>query len=284
MSYFKYGLPTAKFIRHFSLGFVTFILLVLSIVTVKAGNVRVVTRFGKVTGRVLQPGIHLITPISDSTIRYNTKKVIYETTSEEKQESSKADYKDYPVDTNTSDGQRVDIFYTVRFNVDAVKASWIAQNIGDEKGLVERIIKTESRIKLRNIPREFTAEQLYTGDGVIQVQVKAFDRLQPVFEANGLVLDSIGVREILFTEEYMHAVEQKQIEAVNVLTAENIAARAKHEKSAKITEAEGQAEAQRLLRQDLTEVLVSKLWIEKWNGSLPEVVAGDSGILLNIPQ
>lgn len=255
--------------------FIVFILVLAfsSIVTTKAGYVRVVTRFGKVTGRVLEPGLSSKIPFAEGTVAYNTKKVIYETTTEDKQEGSNADYKDYPVDTNTSDGQQVDIFFTVRFSVDPTMATFVAQNIGNEAALVEKVVKTESRIKLRNIPREFTAEQLYTGDGVTQIQHKSFEQLEPVFKENGLILDSIGIREIKFTEQYTQAIEQKQIEAVNIETAQNKAERAKFEKESKITEAEGQAEAQRLLRQDLNEVLVSKLWIEKWNGELPKVMS-----------
>jgi len=248
------------------------LIFILSVRTVTAGSVKVVTRFGKVTGRVLEPGMHFIVPLAEGTTTYNTKKVIYETTSEDKQKGSDADYKDYPVDTNTKDGQQVDIFYTVRFSVDPTKAAWVAQNIGNEHALVEKIVKTESRVKVRNVPREYTATELYTGN-VANVQGQIEDMLRPLFEDNGLTLDSVGIREIKFTEQYVNAIEAKQIEAVNIETAKNRAEKAKHEKDAEIIKAEAQAESQRLLRQDLTPDLVSKLWIEKWNGELPKVMS-----------
>ena len=69
----------------------------LTIRTVRPGTVKVVTRWGRVTGRTLEPGIHLVAPIADATLTYDTKKVIYETTTGEKQKGSDADYKDYPV-------------------------------------------------------------------------------------------------------------------------------------------------------------------------------------------
>ena len=269
--------PTKKLFVHLAVFVILVLLTVLSIRTVGAGHVAVVTRFGQVTGRVLDPGFHLIIPVAENTITYNTKKVIYETTSGEKQKGSNADYKDYPVDTNTKDGQQVDIFYTVRFNVDPTKAAWIAQNIGNEGATVEKIVKTESRVWVRNIPREYTATELYTGN-IANVQIALEDKLRPIFETNGLVLDAVGIREIKFTDQYVGAIEAKQMEAVNIETAKNKAERALHEKAAKITEAEGQAEAQRLLRQDLNEVLVSKLWIEKWNGNLPKVM-GEGNIM-----
>lgn len=251
---------------------------------VDAGEVAVVTQFGKVTGRTLEPGAHLITPLVNGTKFYNTKKVIYETTTGEKQEVSDADYKDYPVDTNTKDGQPVDIFYTVRFSVDSTQAGRITETIGSERDLVEKIVKTESRIWARTIPREFTASELYSGDGVQLVQEKIFEALDPTFRANGLVLDSIGIREIKFTDQYVQAIEAKQIEAVKVETAENIAKRAEYEKEATIKQAEAQAESQRLQSQTITSTFLEKEWIEKWDGKLPTYMLGDSNALIQLPN
>lgn len=228
---------------------------------VSAGEVKVVRKFGQ-TSRVLQPGLNWISPFSEDTITITTRKMVYETTTEDRQKASGADYKDFPVDTNTSDGQQVDIFYTVRFAVDPYKAEEIVNNLGNMSGAVERIVKTESRIWARNIPREFTAEQLYQGDGVVEMQRRIEERVRPVFESNGLYLDSVGIREIKFTPQYVQAIEAKQIEAVNVETEKNRAEKAEFSKQAKIREAEAEAEAQRLQSQTLTDDVIEKLALE----------------------
>ena len=265
-------------------GIVSFFILIMilsSVVTIDAGRVGVIKRFGQVTGRVLSPGMSFKTPIAEKVVKYNTKKLTYETTSDMKQKESQADYLDYPVDTNTSDGQQVDIFYTVRFSVDPTKANWVAQNIGDEDSLVEKIVKTESRVTMRNIPRQFEASELYTGS-VQEVQDRAFEALDRVFKENGLVLDSVGIREIKFSEEYVKAIEAKQIEAVRVETEKNRAESAKFEKERTITQAEAQAESQKLLQASLSNEVLQNKFYEKWNGVLPTVVSGDSDLLLNI--
>jgi len=251
---------------------------------VDSGEVAVVTRFGRVTGRILEPGAHTITPFVEGTLYYNTKKVIYETTAEEKQKGSQADYKDYPVDTNTEDGQRVDIFYTVRFSVDPTKASWVAQNIGSQNALIEKVVKTESRIWARNVPRRYSAEHLYTGNGSQTVQEDIFRALEPTFIENGLILDSVGIREINFTNEYVTAIEAKQIAAVQVETEKNKAEQAKFQKEARITQAEGQAREQELQRSTISETLLQKMWIERWDGVLPTYMMGVSTALIQIPQ
>jgi regulator of protease activity HflC (stomatin/prohibitin superfamily) len=249
---------------------------------IKPGEVGVVTRLGKVTGRVLDPGAHIIIPLVERVSGYNTKKIIYETTTTEKQQLSLADYKDSPVDTNTEDGQQVDIFYTVRFSIDPTKAAWVAQNIGSENALVEKIVKTESRIWARNVPRRFSAETLYTGGGSVEVQNEIFNALKDTFSDNGIILDSVGIREIKFAQQYISAIETKQIEAVKVETEKNIAEQAKFQKEARITQAEGQAQEQRLQRETLNAQVLEKIkldnqkaFIDKWNGVMPQIVGSE---------
>lgn len=253
--------------------------------TVPSGEVAVVTRFGQVTGRVLYPGAHFVVPLIDGVVYYNTKKITYETAPEDKKSSSNADYLDFPVDTNTKDGQPVDISYTVRFSVDPTKATWVAQNVGPEEALVEKIIKTESRIWVRNVPRGHSAEALYTGEGSQKIQEEIYDKLKPIFEANGLILDTVGIREIMFDKSYVEAIKLKQVELVNVEVEKNRAAQEEFRKQQRITAAEGQAREQELQRATISDILIRKLWIEKWDGKLPTYVGGaDSNTLLQLPK
>ena len=253
--------------------------------TIEAGEVAVVTRFGQVTGRVLSPGPNWVAPFVEGTMTYNTRKVTYETSSAEKQKGSQADYKDHFVDTNTSDGQPVNIYYTVRFSVDPTKASWVAQNIGSEDALVEKIVKTESRVWTRNVPRRFTAEQLYTGEGSSELQNDIFNAIKQTFEANGLILDTVGVREIEFDPSFTDAIKAKQVEAVKIEVEKNRAEQEVHKKAQRITQAEGQAQEQQLQRTTISPELLQKMLIERWDGHYPQyMVTGGAGqFILPLP-
>lgn len=223
-----------------------------SIATIDAGTVGVVKRFGRVTGQVLDPGFHLILPFIDQVLIYNTKDIIYETTPVEKQAASKADYVDYPVDTTTEDGQQVNICYSIRFRVKRSEAPRIAQELGDEAAVVEKVVKFHSRVLCRQIPRRYEASELYTGD-VTVVQNEIVQQIRPLFEDKGLELDSLGIREITFSADYVDAIEQKQIEKEKVTTEQYRAEQAKYRKEATITEAEGDAEAIRIKGEALRE-------------------------------
>ena len=271
-----------RFVKPIAIVVIIALLALTSFRLLKAGTVKVVTRFGRVTGRMLRPGAHFIIPLAEGTITYNTKKVTYEASNEPKR--SKATYTDIPVDTTTLDGQQIELNYTARFSIDPTKAGWIANNIGTEADIVEKIVKTDTRIHARNIAREFNAADLYTGN-ISKVQKAIEDALRPIFEENGLILDEFGIRSIAFTDEYINAIEAKQIEKERVITEENIAKQEEFRKKARITRAEGQAEEQRLQRATLTDTLLMKMWIEKWSGEVPNVVTGDQGnLLFQIPN
>ncbi len=270
------------YIKPLSIFILIFILLTSSFKIVTAGTVKIVTRFGKVTGRMLNPGAHFIIPLVETTITYNTKKVTYEASNQPK--NSRATYTDLPVNTTTKDGQQIELNYTVRFSIEPKKAGWIANNIGTELDVVEKIVKTDTRIHARNIARGFNAADLYTGN-ITEMQKAVEDFLRPIFEENGLLLDEFGVRGITFTDDYISAIEAKQIEKERVITEENIARQEDFRKEARIIKAQGEAEEQRLQRQTLNEALLMKMWIEKWNGNVPDVMAGDQGnLLFQIPK
>jgi len=249
------------------------------------GEVGVITRFGKVTGRVLQPGGHLVVPIVNRVLKYDTKKVIYETRREVDERPDEGTYLDHKVDTNTKDGQQVNIYFTVRFSVDPTQATWVAQNIGSQDSLVNKIVRTESRIWARGIPREYVAADLYSGN-IQDVQNAIADKLRPVFLENGVLLDEVGIREIEFEKQYVQAIEDKQIAAVEIETERNRAEQAKFEKERRITQAEAAAQEQSLQRETLSGQVLQKILIEKWNGRYPEtLILGDSGqFILPLPQ
>jgi len=144
-------------------------------VVVQAGNARVLTQFGKTVGVTFYPGIHIKIPFIQNTVNYSTRQVTYETS--DNPESSMSNYPDYAVDTTSSDGQQIKIKYTIRFAIDGNQAEWILNNIGTMDQLVEKVVKAEARSLSRNIPKKYTAAQLYS-EQVFTVQSEIGETLQ----------------------------------------------------------------------------------------------------------
>ena len=246
-------------------------------VIVHPGQSAVMVRLGKIVG-VYESGLHWKIPVVDRPVFYSTRLLTYETS--DNPDESYADYTDYPVDTSTKDGQPIHIKYTVRFRVDPTKLASIYSNLGDEERIVERIIKTDSRINVRVLAREFEAQDLYSGN-VLEFEKRVADVLKQNFAEKGIILDYFGVRGIEFSDDYVQAVEQKQIEKEKILTEKYKAEQELYRKQAKITQAQADAEAQRLLQKSLTKPVLERMWIEKWDGHLPKV-ASDKGLILNL--
>jgi prohibitin 2 len=217
---------------------VVLVVLINSFVIVQAGNVRVLTQFGKTVGVTFNPGIHMKIPFIQNTVNYSTRQVTYETS--DFPESSQANYPDFSVDTTSLDGQQIQIKYTIRFAIDGKQAEWILNNIGTMDQLVEKVVKTEARSLSRNIPKKYTAAQLYS-EGVFDVQSEIGDTLFPVFEENGIIMDEFLLRKIDFTEQYFNVLEEKQIAEERIVVEQNVLEQEKIKKEQAIIQAEAEA-------------------------------------------
>jgi regulator of protease activity HflC (stomatin/prohibitin superfamily) len=235
----KLPLPSCSVLAVAGVVFLALVLASSSYVQIEYGTVGLVTRFGAVTGRVMRPGLNWKMPLVEGVVRYRTQEIIYQTADVEE---SQADYVDIPTDTTTADGQQIILKYSIRFRIDPERVGWIANNIGDERDVVEKVVKFHSRILGRNIPKEYAALDLYTGN-IQAVQDQFEEQLGPLFAEKGIVLDSFGLRKIEFTEDYKQAVEQKQIEAETVITEQHKAEQAVYQAQAQVERAKGEAQS-----------------------------------------
>jgi len=229
-------------------GVVAVALLVQALVTVQAGTVGVVKRLGAVR-QELKPGLHVIVPFIDKVVIFPTLKKTYEAS--EQPQASEADYPDIIITALTSDGQQIRVGMTARFMIQPGKAAWILQNLGSEREYVEKVVKTEIRGSGRRVPTRFAAYDLYTKRSY-EAQQALFDEIGPKFQANGLILDEIVIRNITFTPEYAKTLEEKQIALENITTEKNKLEQAKIRKEQQIVAAEGDAKSIEIRQAALT--------------------------------
>jgi regulator of protease activity HflC (stomatin/prohibitin superfamily) len=223
--------------------FFAFIVFMSSFTQIDFGTVGMVTRFGRITGRIMDPGLNWKAPFVDRVIIYRTQEIVYITEEQAGEDSfQEGTYLDYPTDTTTADGQQITVKYSVRFRIDATKITRIANEIGDEEALVDKVVKFHTRILARNIPKEYEALDLYTGK-IQAVQMEFEEQLRPLLAEKGVILEAFGLRQIEFQEDYVQAIEQKQIEAENVQTEQNRAEQAKWRAQSAIEAAKGEAQA-----------------------------------------
>jgi regulator of protease activity HflC (stomatin/prohibitin superfamily) len=223
--------------------FFLFIAFMSSYTQIQFGNVGMVTRFGRVTGQIMGPGLNWKAPFIDRVVLYHTQEMVYVTEDQPGPSDRRTGtYQDYPTDTTTADGQQITVKYSVRFRIDPSQVTDIARQIGNEEQVVDKVVKFHTRILARNIPKEYAALDLYTGN-IQQVQERFEEQLRPLLVGKGVILEAFGLRKIDFRDDYVQAIEQKQIEAENVTTERNRAEQAKWRAQSAIEEAKGEAQA-----------------------------------------
>jgi len=212
--------------------------------TVNYGTVALVVRFGGLTGEVFEPGLHWRTPFIDRLVIIPTIVRSYETS--DNPDTSEANYRDYPVTAQTVDGQQITIKYTVLFRIPANKAADIVQNIGFVEEVVENVVKAHSRNLTRLHAQKFTAENLYSGEGIFSYESTVQESLAQELDRAGIILNDFLVRKIDFDEEYIRAIEQQQIAQEAIETARYNSEAAEYEKERQIRLAQAEAERTKL--------------------------------------
>lgn len=221
--------------------------LLFSFTIVPAGKVGMVMQFGTPTGRLLEPGLSLKTPFIQS-VRDTNLRVT----------------KDEAVATAaTKDLQDVTIKVAVNRRLD--KNNVIAQynKVGAEKNIDNVVVQPAVQEAVKQVSSQYTAEELITKRD--EVKNKIDDALKTRLSDYYVVVEDVLIVNFDFSKDFNAAIEAKQV-------AEQRAKQAKLE----VEQVRQEAEKYKLQSEQLNSMILQKMWIEKWNGVLPQVVSDKS--------
>jgi prohibitin 2 len=234
----------------------------LSFTTVDAGYRGVVLRFGALTGRTLEPGPHLIIPV------FETVKPISVQVQVEKLDSQAASH----------DLQVVHTQVTLAYYQDPCCVTDIWAKLNDDA--LDRVVIPAIQEAIKAQTAQFDAEQLVAQRAVVRNGIEQYvrDRLT----THHIDVDAVSITDFNFSDEYNRAIEAKVTAQQNALKAENDLTRIKIEAEQKITQAQAEARALEVQKQQITPELIQLRTIEmmtnRWDGHLPGVyMAGNSG-------
>ena len=246
-------------------------------VVIDAGYVGVVKRLGAVKPKELSEGFHIITPFIDSVEKFDIRlsKVTSDATASSK------------------DLQIVNTSIAVQYSMTPELMPLTLQKVGT-RAVVERTLIDPSILEsVKAITALYTAEELITRRDevktMIQQKISSFlnESTQEKNLAGLLVIANVAITDFDFSTEFNRAIEEK-------VRAEQEALKATNEKDRRVTQAEAQAEEQRLIADALAyeiEVesvaraeaikreaealadnpqLIQLRLAEKWDGQLPK--------------
>jgi len=178
----------------------------------------------------------------------------------------------------TRDMQGVRMVYTVNYSLNSDMAGNVFREIG--LGFESIIIRPTVEETVKDITARYSIEELITERARVSIDI-ARD-LQANLSDRGFTFERFNIVDFAFSLEFSNAIEQVRIAEQDALRAEQDLARARHEAEAERVMARAQADVLRYQAAELTDTNLMAMWIERWNGVLPTVMAGDgNGMLLN---
>lgn len=229
---------------------------------VQAGHTGVVVTLGKVNETVLQEGLHFKIPFVQSVVKIDNRITKLEVSTE----------------AFSKDLQTVETTLAINYRVDTAKSYSIYKNIGKDYETV--LVSPAVNEVLKAIAAKYTAEESVTNRALISDGLVT--ALNEKLNEIGLYVTDVNIINFDFSEEYINAIEEKQVAQQQLLKAET-------EKQTAITNAEAEAEALRIkaeaeaaankaLSESLTQILIDYNEIQKWDGKLPQV-SGSNAIV-----
>ncbi len=186
----------------------------------------------------------------------------------------------------SSDAQTMDIQMTLQYQIMADHVIDIAKQYGSLELLENRIesiaIEKTKAVLSAHKAMDIIANRAAMSPAVEEVIKKA------VGEEYYVNVTTVVLTNIDFSDAFESAVEEKMIAEQKQLKAEyenkTKIAQAEAEAEAKLVAAKAEAEANELLEQSLTDTILRQMYIEKWDGKLPTVVAGENAASILLPM
>lgn len=230
-----------------------FVLLVLIVlfgtpVFINAGFSGVITRFGAIN-RVAKPGLSFKIPLFEHVVTMDTR------TQKDQVDASAA----------SKDLQTVKSTVAVNYHLNGADATTVYQNIGVD--YQDKVVSPAIQDTFKSVTAQYTAQELIEKREEVRTVAQA--ELETKLKKYFVVVDNFNIVNFDFSVEYNTAIEAKQVAQQNL-------EKATLEAKTAVTQAQGQADAQKALKDSgaLSPEYLQYLALKTWNGILPQYTGG----------
>ena len=249
-----------------------------SFYTIDAGERGVILRNGKVVGTA-EPGLNFKLPIVDSVrdITVQTQARVYE-----------------KVMVYSKDQQTAELNISVNYRLPADQVQAIYTEYGGKDGVMTRLLDRQVPEEVKNVFGRFNAVTAIQERERLSKEVQ--DAIQRATTNPVLIVESVQIENIDFSEAYEQSIEQRMLAEVEVQKVQQNAAREKVQAEIAVIQAKAEADAVKLkgdaeayainargraLAQNPN--LVELVQAEKWKGVLPTtMVPGQTVPFINV--
>ena len=218
------------------------IIALLSTSCVQTGHVGVVSVFGRVTGRTLAEGIHLVNPaatITELSIK----------TQEIKEKAA----------VPSKEGLIMGVEASILYHLDPAQAATVYQQMGPT--YADILLIPTFRSAIRAITASNTAASLYS-DGREGIAQQILEDVRRQVAPRGVIVENVLLRDLQLPETLKHAIEAKQQAQQEAQRMEFVLQREKQEAERKRVEAGGIKDFQDIVSQGISDKLLQWKGIE----------------------
>ncbi len=209
---------------------------------VKTGHVGVVSVFGRVTGRTLSEGIHIVNPLANVTeLSIKTQEI--------KEKAA----------VPSKEGLIMGLEASVLYHLDPAKAATVYQQIGPT--FADVLLIPTFRSAIRAITAGNTAAALYS-DGREGIAQQILEDVRRQVAPRGIIVENVLLRDLQLPESLKHAIEAKQQAQQEAQRMEFVLQREKQEADRKRVEAAGIKDFQDIVSQGISDKLLEWKGIE----------------------
>lgn len=210
---------------------------------VGVGQVGVVTSFGKIVGQA-NSGIVIKAPWPIQRIyKFDVK--------------TQKDQADVAAASN--DLQDVNATIVTNYHLDNVSVGKLFRTVGTD--YKDRIIDPAIQESFKATTAGYPIGDLVTKRP--ELKEKSLTALKQRLAGRGIIVEDISITNLSFSDSFTKAIEQKQVAEQQALQAEF-----------NLKKAQIDAEAQQTQKDSLTDQILQKMAIEKWDGHLPQATGG----------
>ena len=175
----------------------------------------------------------------------------------------------------TADSQWINTNLQIQARIDKTQAfeyfkKYKDSDLEDIASIISNTIKKE----LESVTTQYNVIDIL-GEARSEIVLKAFELVQTELLKDGILVERLIIVDTDAGAEIENAIAQEAVAKKNVDTASYKKQQAELEGQAKIAEAEATAKANALLEKSLTDEVIAKQFIDKWDGKLPTTYAGE---------
>jgi prohibitin 1 len=213
-----------------------------SVSCVTTGHVGVITLFGKVTGRTIGEGIHLVNPLS----RVHTLDI---RTQEIKERAA----------VPSKEGLIMGLEASVLYHLAPDRAAEVFQKVGNQYSDV--LLVPNFRSAMRGVTAANNASTLYS-DARESIARQVLDDLRTAVQPRGIVIENVLLRDLQLPDTLKHAIEAKQQAQQDAQRMEFVLQKERQEAERKRVEAQGIKDFQDIVSQGISDKLLEWKGIE----------------------